>query len=231
MKTMEKKREVRLTTPRSFLATMDIFEGLPASQLAELGRRLVEKKFAKHESILLEGDPAEFVWFVKSGHVKTQTHAASGRCQTLCLVGPGKMFGSCCSLGKGQYVCQALAESDVTVVSCPMDDFLSILSKNPALASKLAVQLSHRLRHSMEFQVFEQESVEKRILRVLVDLTAEFGLTIPLTRREIAEMVGTTVETSIRTFSKLEEEGLVATERGKITVPDLDELTDRLDEI
>ena len=148
--TMKKNKNTGLATPRSFLASMDIFENIPPTQLAELERRLVEKKFDKHESILLEGDPAEFVWFVKSGHVKTQTHAASGRCQTLCLVGAGKMFGSCCSLGKGSYVCQALAETDVTVVSCPMDDFISILSKNPTLATKLAVQLSHRLRHSME---------------------------------------------------------------------------------
>jgi len=73
--------------------------------------------------------------------------------------------------------------------------------------------------------------VEKRILHVLVNLVSEFGNTIPLTRREIAEMAGTTVETSIRTFSRLEEEGLVSTSRGRIMVKDGQKLRDRIEEI
>jgi CRP-like cAMP-binding protein len=78
-------------------------------------------------------------------------------------------------------------------------------------------------------QTFEQESVEKRILHVLADMVLEFGNTIPLTRREIAEMAGTTVETSIRTFSKLEGEGLVSTSRGRIFVRDGARLRDRVE--
>ena len=80
-------------------------------------------------------------------------------------------------------------------------------------------------------QTFDQESVEKRILHILVNLVAEFGNTIPLTRREIAEMTGTTVETCIRTFSNLEKEGLVSSARGKITVKSVRTLIDRQEEL
>jgi CRP/FNR family transcriptional regulator len=80
-------------------------------------------------------------------------------------------------------------------------------------------------------QTFDQESVEKRILHILVNLVAEFGNTIPLTRREIAEMTGTTVETCIRTFSNLEKEGLVSSARGKITVKSVQDLIDQQDEL
>jgi CRP/FNR family transcriptional regulator len=78
-------------------------------------------------------------------------------------------------------------------------------------------------------QTFDQESVEKRTLHVLLSLVEEFGNTIPLTRKEIAEMVGTTVETSIRTFSRLEEEGLVSTSRGRIVIKDVKELEERME--
>src|SRR5579859_331914 len=85
------------------LASVEIFRQLPASELAGLEKRMVEKKFSKHDSIFLDGDRAEFAWFVKEGHIKAVTHASSGRCQALCMVGPGKMFGSCCSLGREDY--------------------------------------------------------------------------------------------------------------------------------
>jgi CRP/FNR family transcriptional regulator, nitrogen oxide reductase regulator len=215
-------------TPRNFLATTEIFKGVPAEGLRDIERRMVEKKFPKGASLFLEGDPAQYAWFVKEGHVKAVTHIPNGRCQTFCMVGPKNMFGICCALGGGDYPCNSVAETDVTVVSLPLSDFLSVMARYPQISMAVARQLSRRLRDSKETQIFEQESVEKRILHVLVNLVQEFGNTIPLTRREIAEMAGTTVETSIRTFSRLEAQGFVYTARGRITLGDLRVLRDRL---
>lgn len=215
--------------PQNFLATMDIFKNVPVEALREIERRAVERKYFRQESILLEGDPAENVWFVKEGHVKAVVHVASGRCQTLCMVGAKHMFGSCCALAGGQYPCHAVAETDVTVVSLPMADFTALLGKYPQIGLALVAQISNRLRLSKDMQTFDQENVEKRILHVLIGLVGEFGNTIPLTRKEVAEMVGTTVETSIRTFSRLEAEGLVATGRGRIMVKNTKELEQRLE--
>ena len=217
--------------PKSFLATMDIFKKLPAAVLQEVERRMVEKRYIKHDPIFLEGDPAESVWFVKEGHVKAGNTAANGRCQTLCLVGPHSMFGTCCCLGGGEYPCSSVAESDVTVVSLPMKDFMVLLTRYPEISTALVAHISQRLRQSKNMQTFEQESVEKRILHVLLNLVGEFGNTIPLTRREIAEMAGTTVETSIRTFSRFEEEGLVSTTRGRITLKSTKDLNDRMEQM
>ncbi len=218
-----------LAVPKSFLATMEIFKRVPVEALKEIEKRMVEKKYAKQDSILLEGDPAESVWFVKEGHVKAVSHVASGRCQTLCMVGPRAMFGTCCCFGGGKYPCHSMAETEVTVVSLPMTDFSDLLSRFPQIGLALIAQISDRLRRSKDTQAFDQETVEKRILHVLKELVEEFGTTIPLTRREVAEMVGTTVETSIRTFSRFEDEGLVATSRGRILVKNLKDLADRLE--
>ncbi len=230
MLTSVKTRLGAIPAAKSFLSTMEIFKKLPPAALAEIEKRMVEKKYSKLESILLEGDPAECVWFVKEGHVKAVNHSASnGRCQTLCMVGAKGMFGTCCCLGGGEYPCHAVAESEVTVVSLPMADFMALLERYPGLSIAVAEHLSKRLRQTKEMQTFEQESVEKRILHVLLNLLDDFGRTIPLTRREIAEMVGTTVETSIRTFARLEQEGVVSTARGKIIVRNAEELAGRLE--
>ncbi len=215
--------------PKSFLGTMDMFRKLPALALADIERHMVEKHFNKHQAIFSEGDSADSVWFVKEGYVKAMHNNPSGRCQTLCMTGPKSMFGSCCAFGQGQYPCNSMAETDTVVVSIPMTDFMALLGKYPEIGAVLVRTLSDRLRQSKDMQTFEQEPVETRILHVLVNLVKEFGKTIPLTRREIAEMSGTTVETSIRTFIHLEEEGLVSSTRGKITIKDVQLLMNRLE--
>lgn len=230
MLTMNKARLTpRPAGSRSFLGTMDFFKDVPPAALQEIERKMVEKKYPKNSSIFLEGDGAQSAWFVKEGHVKAVTHAPNGRCQALCMVGAKCMFGSCCSLGGGTYPCHSIAETDVTVVSIPLSDFMGLVIRYPQISRALVLHVSERLRHSKQAQAFEQESVAKRILRVLVDMVAEFGNTIPLTRRAIAEMAGTTVESSIRAFSKLEGKGLVSTMRGKIMVKDVDVLNDELE--
>ena len=217
--------------PKSFIANLDVFKKIPTAQLAEIEKKMVEKKYAKGESLFLEGDPAENVWFVKEGHVKAVIHTTGGKDLTLCMVGANSLFGTCCCFGGGQYPCHTVAETEVTVVSYPMQDFLGLIEKHPEMSKAVILQLSNRLRQSKDMQTFDKESVEKRILHVLVNLVSEFGNTIPLTRREISEMTGTTVETCIRTFSILEKDGLVSSARGKITVKNIQDLTMRLEEL
>jgi CRP/FNR family transcriptional regulator len=147
------------------------------------------------------------------------------------MVGANNMFGTCCCFGGGSYPCHTMAETETTVVSLPMQDFLNLMEKNPDVSKAVVAQLSKRLRQAKDMQTFDQESVEKRILHILVSLVSEFGNTIPLTRREIAEMTGTTVETCIRTFSSLEKDGYVSSARGKITVKSVQDLAERLAEL
>jgi CRP-like cAMP-binding protein len=213
---------------RNSLGALEIFRKLPKEALREIEGKVVERKFAKGATILLEGETADRVWFVKEGHIKAMTQGANGRTQTLCMVSQNGMFGSCCALGGGQYPCHVEAETDVTVLSLPLADFSALMGRFTQFSAVLAEQLSRKLLQAKQTQGFEQESVEKRILHALIGLVGEFGNTVPLTRREIAEIAGTTVETAIRTFSKLEADKLVSSTRGRITVKNVDLLVERL---
>jgi CRP/FNR family transcriptional regulator, nitrogen oxide reductase regulator len=233
--------EIREAAPRftmikppkaiSFLGTIDIFQKLPHSELALLESQMTERKFKKNEPIFLEGDPAKYIWFIKEGRVKAVKHLPQGRDLTICTMGKANMFGTCCCFAAENYPCNSVAESDTTVVSVPMAEFLSWMAKYPEISKGLVSHLSKRLRQSKDMQSFDQENVEKRILHVLTNLVGEFGAIIPLTRKEIAEMAGTTVETCIRTFRELEEEGMVETSRGRITVKDFESLAEHRESI
>ena len=63
---------------RSFVSSLEVFKKIPSSYQIELEKKMVERKYAKGESLFLEGDPAEYVWFVKEGHVKAVIHTATG---------------------------------------------------------------------------------------------------------------------------------------------------------
>ena len=64
------------------------------------------------------------------------------------------------------------------------------------------------------------ERVEQRLVSVLLMLSAKLGPTIPFTRQEIADMAGTTIETTIRTMSILRDRGIIRSVRGKVIILD-----------
>lgn len=71
-------------------------------------------------------------------------------------------------------------------------------------------------------------TVEQRIAAILLLLAESYGhetefglqLDVPLTRQDISEMAGTTVESTIRTMSKWQKEGIIETEKHYVTIKD-----------
>jgi len=68
------------------------------------------------------------------------------------------------------------------------------------------------------------ERVEQRLASVLLMLSTKLGLTLPFTRQEIANMVGTTTETAIRVMSYLKDRGIISSVRGKVIILDEEKL-------
>ncbi|MEK7845388.1 MAG: helix-turn-helix domain-containing protein, partial [Nitrospinota bacterium] len=77
-------------------------------------------------------------------------------------------------------------------------------------------------------QTMAVEKVEIRIAKTLLKLfreqTSEENIPISITRQELADMIGTTVETSIRVLSKFKKKGLIVSQRGKIWIKNLSAL-------
>ena len=97
----------------------------------------------------------------------------------------------------------------------------------------MAMNIGDRIKGSHEtLKSIALEKVESRIASLLIKLCDKAGEKVPegvainmkLTKQDIAEMVGTTVETSIRTMSKFSKSGLVASKTGRIIVRDRERL-------
>src|SRR3972149_3008923 len=93
----------------------------------------------------------------------------------------------------------------------------------------IALQLGDRMKSSHDsLKNIALERVEARIAALLLKLAGKVGvetkegllIDMRLTKQDVADMGGTTVETSIRTFSKFKKQGLVTDTDGKIIIKD-----------
>ena len=218
---------VLLPLKKNPLAAMELFQSFSFSALQEMEKYFTERKYAKRESIFQEEDPADFIWFVKQGHVKEVNHSLDGKDQTICMVGANGIFGTS-SFDGGKYAFHCTAVTEAAVISFPIQAFRILMAQHPEMARLVVSKISKLLRESRDRQTVSQECSEKRLLHVLLEMVKEFGSTVPMTHREIASMAGTTAETCSRTFSRLEAAGLMTTRHGRFTVKNVDDLKTRI---
>jgi CRP-like cAMP-binding protein len=208
------------------LSQSAIFAALPADVRVGLLARFVQQRYDKDEYLFFEGDPAQFLVLVTEGRVKMIKHSDSGRETILATFGPGQIVGEVGVLIGDVYPATAQALELTSTLTLRRDDLVELVHSHPDLAWLLITELGHRLQHAHEtIRSMAVEKVERRVARVLLRMANASGerldsgsirITAPLSRQDIADMAGTVLETAIRTMSKFQKEGLVATKAGQI---------------
>lgn len=206
-----------------------IFANLDNKYLCELSELAIARQFKAHEFLYFTGDPVECCYMVSSGMVKMVKHSSSGTDLVTSIFGPGEMLGSTFLFtGKIQASsAQAMGETNVLIIR--NKDFVSFLDRYPLLSVRIYQELlavaGKRIQAAMvRLGQLAAERTDYRLAWVLFDLCLRLGPHIPLTRREIAEISGTTTETTARFMSRLAQAGIVQSSRGKVTVKDQDRL-------
>ncbi len=199
-----------------FLKQSELFRRLTAPQRQKLAALSHEHRYAKGETIFHEGRPSDSVWLTLEGRVHLLHHQAEGRVQANCVMTPGETF--CClpALDRGTYPATAVAATKARVLQIPNSFFHELMGSSSTLLQETLCVFSGRLRQVEARGCLVHDPVERRVAQALLTLRKKFGETIPLTRQEISELAGTTVETVIRTMSRFQEEGWVRSSRGKI---------------
>lgn len=198
------------------------------------GRTGVSRRFGNRSFVFLEGDEASSYTIVESGRVKLVHTQPSGRETILEIVEEGGVLCSGAVWSGGTYCCSALAESDNTVVRMiPRDVMKNALSGCPAVAERLLDDTARRAM-AMCKRVCDATSgkVEQRVAALLLRMAENLGMQVDegvvitrrLSRQDIADLCGTTVESAIRTMRKLEADDVLKTHAGSILIRDLDAL-------
>jgi CRP/FNR family transcriptional regulator len=223
-------REIDLNARISVLKQNAFFQELDSETLRSIAVRCTFRAYKKHELIWLEGDASSTLALIRDGYVKIVKYSEGGKDVLLELLGPGEVLGAVVLLEGRPYPASARAMDNTLLLLLSRDDFLDIIRQNPAVATQALIAMGARLRHAHEMmRELATECVEARIANVLLILASKLAqgasspimLRVRLTRRDVADMVGSTMETAIRILSKWEKGGIVARERGRTILLDL----------
>lgn len=210
-----------------------IFSTLSASDLEEVRPYLIHARLRKKEIIFSEGDPSDWLYIVTDGKVKITKLSRGGREIILEIISPFDFFGGVAVMRGFPYPANAIAMEDTEVFKISRSNLMRILDRFPNLMYCIAANIGDRIKGSHEtLKNIAIEKVESRIAALLIKLADKAGIKVDnsividlkLTKQDIAEMVGTTVETSIRTMSKFKKIGIVSEKGGRIVIRDLNNL-------
>lgn len=208
-----------------FLSEPSILDHLPPQEQQRiLAQKSLEKTYPRGSILFHAEDHADHIWLVKKGRVHLSQYTSAGRILTRCVLTPGEVFCCLSAMDKKPYPADAMAALESVVLRIPMEMFNKWMQDYPAFAEKVICLFCDRLRTAEHRGCQFQEPVPERILSVLWILFKKFGDTIPFTCREVSEMAGTTVETTIRTIANLRKQKLIRTSRAKITIVDVPKL-------
>jgi len=210
-----------------------IFNTLSPNDAKEIQPYLLHARFLKKETIFSEGDPSEWIYIVEKGKVKSTKLSHEGKEIILEIISPMDFFGGVAVMRGFPYPANAVAMEETEVVKISRKNLLNIMDRFPNLMFCMATNIGDRIKGSHEaLKSIALEKVESRMASLLIKLADKAGEKVPeglminmkLTKQDLAEMVGTTVETSIRTMSKFSKAGILASKAGKILIRDLSKL-------
>lgn len=222
------------------LKNIFIFSGFDMDALGGIHAVAVEEHLKKGDSIFWEGDPPSWLLVLKKGKVKLFKQSSTGKETILRIVDAGETFGELALFDGRPYPNSAKAMESSTIIKIPRPEFLMMVQKFPNVSYEIILELSRRLRESQEvIQALAVERVERRIVSLLLKLADRIGkeegkrtrIPVILTRQDIADMVGSTVETSIRIISRLSKDGMIETKGKTIYITDMDQLRNLLTEL
>ena len=189
-----------------------------------------EKNYGKGEVIFSKGEPGTHVWVVRKGRVHLQNVSFDGRVLTSCVMTTGDVF--CClpALDSKAYPSDAIAVEKSTVVKIPGALFREVLAANKNFSQSVLCSFCDRLRDAESKGCHAYDPAEIRIARVLLTLSKKFNNEIPLTRQEMSEIAGLTIETTIRTLSQMKKDGIIGSSRRMTRILNVQKLSSLIDE-
>lgn len=187
--------------------------------------------YEKGETIFREGEPADRIHFVYTGRVKI-VKATGAREIILELLGPGEPVGAVAAFERRAFPASAVAIEPAGLVSIPEREFFALLETRPAMTRSLLGGLTMRLVMLNKRLADMVGTADARAARLFLTLAERLGtprdagifIPLALSRQELADLLGTTLETAIRLMSRWQKDELVLTEKNGFFIPAIDRL-------
>lgn len=211
-----------MSVPLEFLKQIPYFAGLSDRDLERIRPLVHEHEYPRGEMVILEGEPCEAIYFVKTGRVKIFKTSPEGREQVLRIMKAGDTFNEVPVFdgGPNPASVEALEPTSLYVLSAEEMQFL--MRDIPAISRNVTRILAARLRNLVELvEDLSFRHVTGRVAKILLQHVrdaASNGGAERLTQQQMATMAGTAREMVGRALKGLEQAGAIKMERGRIVI-------------
>ena len=219
-----------------------IFDGLSDNERKVWLDAAATRTLKRTQPLARQGDPADCFYLVETGALKLVQVTAEGHELIVRFVGPAEPFGGVVALGDAPYPVTALAVESTRVRLWPRETLAALLARFPQVRLNIMREMTSHMTDALtRVREMATERVEQRLAHTLQRLMRQGGRPAPggtliphaLTRRELADLTGTTLYTVSRILSRWQADGVLAVNGRRLVVrsPErLDVLTRSADE-
>lgn len=167
--------------------------------------------FARNAEIYGENEPAEYLYKVVSGAVRTYKVLNDGRRQIGAFYLPGDLFG----LEVGEvHAFSAEAVSDCKVLVIKRSALTNLAERDPEVARRLWNMTARELQRAQNHIMLLIKTAQERVAGFLLEMSTRSAhlneIDLPMSRQDIADYLGLTIETVSRTLTQLENAAAIA---------------------
>ena len=194
--------------------------------ITEINEQKICNIYKKGQTLFNEGSYPFGVYCINDGKVKLSHLGDDGKEQIIRLLRGGDVLGYRALLSGERYSASAIALEDTQVCFRPKELFISVLKNDTGLAFEMMKLLSDEL-HKAEVKLthLAQKPIRERLAETLLFIKETYGfeadgvtLSVRLSREEIANLVGTATESTIRLLSEFKKDGMVELDGKKIKI-------------
>lgn len=208
-------------------------------RLDELVRK--RRPLARGDALFQVGAPLQSLYVAREGAFKTTALAEDGSVQVIGFHLPGELMGLD-ALGSGTHRCDAEALEPAEVCEVPMAELGRVAAQIPSLQQQFLRVIGQSMgRDQDHLEMMGRRHANERVALFLHGLSERLRklgrsgelITLPMSREDIASYLGLVIETVSRTFSRLQEDGVIAVRGRKLQILDhsrLDQLAHDPDE-
>ncbi|MBI5155076.1 Crp/Fnr family transcriptional regulator [Candidatus Poribacteria bacterium] len=185
--------------------------------------------FGSKRIISMDAQDRDYVWLVKRGHLKMNYTDAAGRQVAVVLLNPGDIFGALSTEPSRAFGEHCTALTPACLCRIAKRDFENLMMRHPALCMRVTRSSFERLQ-KLQIRLAEimMRPAEARLAHALLELAgisgrhADEGLLIdlPVTHRDLSELIGTTREMVSCIMRKLRDLDLVESARQRVVILD-----------
>ena len=193
---------------QAILAQVNFFRGLDDASRRALAEICIPRAIRRRDVLFREGDEGHSMYLLNRGQVRLHKTAPDGTERVIKVVRPGETFAEIVLFEQNRYPVTATALSDGGVFLLPRRDVRALLRRDEFRDSFIGMLMA-KLRHLSERVLFlTQCDVEERLFQFLEEQYGDQDpVTLAISKKDVAEAIGTTPETLSRLIFRLEKEG------------------------